>query len=106
VGVSVGVVVGGTAVVVGVSVGVLVGGTDVFVGVSVGVLVGGTAVFVGVSVGVLVGTVVGVLVGVYGTHTLFRHRAPTQSVSVQHPPGGKQLPLQTNCPVGQHNSSP
>lgn len=42
---------------VGVSVGVLVGGTTVFVGVSVGVLVGGTSVLVGVfvAVGVNVG---------------------------------------------------
>jgi hypothetical protein len=65
---TVGVLVGGTGVLVGVFVavlvGVLVGGTGVLVGVSVGVLVGGTGVFVGVSVGVLVGVLVGVFVAV------------------------------------------
>ena len=53
VGVSVGVLVGTTAVLVGVSLGVLLAGTAVLVGVSLGVLLAGTAVFVGVSLGVL-----------------------------------------------------
>jgi hypothetical protein len=95
--VPVGVVVG---VSVGVPVGVCVG---VVVGVTVGVSVG---VAVGVVVGVAVGVSMGVFVGVKGTQTVSRHRAPTQSASVQQPPGGRQLPLQTSCPVGQQSSSP
>ena len=105
VGVSVGVLDGETGVLVGVSVGVLDGMIAVLVGVSVGVLVAGTAVLVGVSVGVLVGGS-GVLVGVYGIQTLLRHRAPMQSASLQQPPGGKQVPSQISCPVGQQSSSP
>jgi hypothetical protein len=65
----------------------------VFVGVLVGVFVG---VLVGVSVGVLVAVFVGVLVGVNGTQTLSKQRANVQSASVQHPPGGRQAPLQTS----------
>jgi hypothetical protein len=50
-----GMLVGGTDVLVGTTVGVLVGATDVLVGTTVGVLVGATDVLVGTTVGVLVG---------------------------------------------------
>lgn len=64
----VGVLVGGSGVLVTVLVGVLVGGSGVLVAVLVGVLVGGSGVLVAVLVGVLVGgrgLLVAVLVGVY-----------------------------------------
>jgi len=100
VGVSVGVLVGGTAVLVGGSVGVLLGVSGVLVGVSVGVLVGGTAVFVGVSVGVLVGgtavfvgvsVAVGWGVEVYGMQIPRSQTPPTHSASTQQAPAGRQI---------------